>query len=73
MGIDDKFDKVGNFGFDISPEQLAHDLAIARLGIESELLENKDMWSYYDQYTKFYNSFKAIIQDKTRYDDNFKD
>lgn len=73
MGIDDKFDKVGRFGFDISPEQLAHDLAIARLVHESELLANKDMWSYYDKYTEFYNGFKAIIQDKTRYDDNFND
>lgn len=65
-----KHDKTGKHGFDIDPIQLAHDLTMLKL-YKSEI--PTDDWVVYDLYTKTYDTLKAIVDDKTRYDDNYTD
>ena len=62
-------DKVGKNGFDVDPVHLAHDLAILKLS-KSDL--PIDDWKLYELYTETYNSLIGVIEDKTRYDSNFK-
>lgn len=62
-------DKVGK-GFNVSKEQLAHDLAILKLSKMIDI-DKLNEYQLYDQYTNFLNDFTAMIEDKTRYDSTF--
>lgn len=66
----EKHDKVDPRGFNVSPEQLAHDLAIVKLsnmqGIEKMLSRE-----VYDAYLNFLDEMKTEIESRTRYDSAF--
>ena len=55
-------------GFDVSPEQLAHDLAVCKL--QSLDIAHLNEYEVYDRYTELLDKFDAVIQDKIRYDSN---
>ena len=67
-----KHDKVGD-GFQVEPEQLAHDLALLKLAKSSDLTSESDEWEYYDAYIKALHEFIVVIKEKTRYDSSFKE
>lgn len=80
-------DKVDRFGFDVSSQQLAHDLAIAKLSNDKSLKHEGDgltsanepsSWTsldieYFKRYEQWYDHFLAYLDDQTRYDSSFKD
>lgn len=63
-----KFHDIHSKGFCVSPEKLAHDLAILKLSKSPELTSQTNEWKYYDAYIEQFHSFLAIVDDKTRYD-----
>ncbi|MBP2663530.1 MAG: hypothetical protein H6Q71_1478 [Firmicutes bacterium] len=67
-----KHDKVGK-GFQVNPEQLAHDLALLKLAKTNKLSSQSSEHEYYDQYIETLHEFTVIIEDKTRYDSSFKE
>lgn len=67
-----KHDKVGD-GFQVEPEQLAHDLTLLKLAKSQELTPQSNEWEYYDAYVKTLHEFITVIEDKTRYDSSFKE
>lgn len=64
-------DKVGKCGFDVQPDQLAHDLALIKLVKSSKITDKSNEWEIYDTYVKELSKFKVVIDDKTRYDSTF--
>lgn len=64
-----KHDKVGQ-GFNVSPEQLAHDLTIVKLSRLAGI-ESMNEWEIYDRYTELLEGFTAVVEDKIRYDSAF--
>lgn len=67
--MDFKHDIVGNYGFDVNPETLAHDLTMMKL-YKSDIPENTDGWDLYELYVQQHATIKAAIEDRTRYDTN---
>lgn len=65
-----KHDKAGKYGFDVDPELLAHDLAMFVLSKSTIDVANTHLM--YDTYTKTYHDIKAVIDDKTKYDDTYR-
>ncbi|MDA3731422.1 hypothetical protein PBV87_08025 [Niameybacter massiliensis] len=56
---------VHSTGFYVSPEQLAHDLAIVKLNHLNCCKNNHD---YYNKYIDLVDEFTCLIQDKIKYD-----
>lgn len=73
-------DVPSQLGFDVSPEQLAHDLAIAKLSNDESLSFNHKIEDptdevvseldirYFEEYENWYHRFYNVIDDRTRYD-----
>lgn len=55
-------------GFDVDPEHLIHDLAIAKL--QTMDIAHMNEYEIYDQYIELLNRFDVVVKDKTRYDSN---
>lgn len=66
-----KHNKTGK-GFDVSPEQLAHDLAIVMLMKDKSITSSSDKSIVYSAYTENLDQFTALIEDKIRPDGLFK-
>ncbi|MCL2264199.1 MAG: hypothetical protein FWC08_13370 [Defluviitaleaceae bacterium] len=66
-----KHDKADKIGFNVDPEQLAHDLAILKLSKMSSLTENTATVLIYEEYVKICKDFRDLIDDKMRYDSSF--
>ncbi|MBC2003271.1 hypothetical protein HCA78_05775 [Listeria booriae] len=67
-----KHAKADHHGFDIDPEQLAHELTMLKLSTMKDEIHAIEEWELYDLYTKFYNTNRVVITEKTRYDSSFK-
>lgn len=67
-----KHDKADKYGFDVEPELLAHELTLLKLSKSKDLNFNNE-YELYDAYTEIYNTFKTIIDDKTRYDSTYQE
>ena len=68
---DECYDKAGVHGFYVDPELLAHDLAIAKMMKMPELDGDADNHRFYDAYVELLQGFRAIVDDRTRYDSSF--
>ena len=64
-----KHDKISKHGFDINPEILIHDLTMLKL-YKSDSSNNENEWELYELYTEQLATFKAVIEDRIRYDKN---
>ena len=76
-------DKADSLGFDVPVQQLAHDLAIAKITNDKSLSHDADgvnentPWTdldkkYFDRYKLWYDHFLRYLGDQTRYDSAFK-
>lgn len=57
-------------GFSVTPEQLAHDLALIKLSKDNTLSSDSDEQIFYDKYISLVKDFENVIDDKIRYDSN---
>lgn len=69
----DKHDKIGTHGFNVPPEQLAHDLTMLKLYKSSEINSESNEDVIYNAYVETLIYFTAIVEDKIRYDSNFNE
>lgn len=69
--IEYKHDLVSNIGFNVSPEQLAHDLTLLKLSRTKELTESSSEYDFYDAYVNTLKEFITVINDKISYDSSF--
>lgn len=60
------FDNPHKRQFDVSKEQLAHDLTILKMSRSDSA--SKDPWILYEQYIQELENVKTVIEDKTRYE-----
>lgn len=82
-----KHQRVDSLGFDVPVEQLAHDLAIAKLSNDKTLQHDGDGYStdsdandpwtrldeeYFAKYKQWYDQYSKLLDDRTRYDSAFK-
>ncbi|MCI8442532.1 MAG: hypothetical protein HFG27_08380 [Provencibacterium sp.] len=62
-----KHDQAGQYGFNVEPELLAHDLALLKLSKRDDL-QNMGSHTLYDLYTQTLNEMETEVADRTRYD-----
>lgn len=59
-------------GFDVSKEQLTHDLAILKISKDNSLTEKSSTDEYYQAYIKARKDFADEIEIKTHFDSAFE-